>query len=149
MDETDEDKMLHKRAEELESAISTILFCHDGANSIKSDQSHLRAANEWITNFLSSPLAWPTSLYLSFPPNGSSIGKLQEVRFFSLNLLLSKIRNDWINVPPQDARQIYEVLLRQIPLNHREAMVGGRLCIVAAAAAALAGADTCYEVEFK
>lgn len=91
-------------------------------------------------------MAWSVSLYLAFPPEGSGLGLQQEVRFFSLNLLLSKIRTDWLNVAAADAREIYDVLLRQLPLNHHDIIVGARLCVVVAAAAALAGADTCYEL---
>lgn len=141
MDDRVEEQRLQKAASELQAAISTVLFTN-------SDPSQLRLANEWMTGFLASPLAWSVSLYLAFPPQGCGLGFQQEVRFFSLNLLLSKIRTDWLNVAASDAREIYNVLLRQLPLNRHDAVVGARLCVVIGAAAALAGTDTCYEVCF-
>lgn len=135
----DEELRLQERAQELQTAIITVLFSQN-------DPSQLRMANAWMTSFLASPLAWSVSLYLAFPPPVSNLGLQQEVRFFSLNLLLSKIRTDWLQLTPKDAREIYDVLIRQLPFNRHDKIVRARLCVVLGAAAALAGADTCYEL---
>ncbi|KAH7441186.1 hypothetical protein KP509_03G028200 [Ceratopteris richardii] len=139
MDEREEERRLFKTASELQAAISTVLFSN-------TDPSQLRLANEWITAFLASPIGWSVSLYLAFPPQGCDLGLQPEVRFFSLNLLLSKVRTDWLNIPPTDAREIYEVLLRQLSLNCHSPVVASRLCIVVGAVAPIAGVDTCYEL---
>ncbi|MCO5569522.1 hypothetical protein L7F22_023235 [Adiantum nelumboides] len=139
MDEREEQQRLQTTAGELQAAISTVLFTNN-------DPTQLRLANDWIIGFLASPLAWPASLYLAFPPQGCGLGIQQEVRFFSLNLLLSKIRTDWLNVTASDAREIYEVLLRQLSPKCHNTAVASRLCVVIGAVAPIAGADTCYEL---
>lgn len=134
--ETDlESRRLEAEACELERVISSLLQTHDPR------------ANESITNFVTLPRAWSVSLYLAFPPPGSGVGAAAaEVRFFALNLLLSKIRGDSSQVPAEEAQEIYEALMRQLPLNLENRMVGARLCLVVSSAAALAGADTCYNL---
>lgn len=142
MDEREEEQRLQKTAGELQAAISTVLFAN-------SDPLQLRLANDWIVGFLASPLAWPASLFLAFSPEGCGLGIEQEVRFFSLNLLLSKIRTDWLNIAASDAREIYEVLHRQLSLKCHSAVVSSRLCVVIGAVAPIAGVDTCYELVTK
>ena len=129
-----ETRALEVEACELDRAIISLLHTHDPQ------------ANEWINNFVTLPRAWSVSLYLAFPPSGSAAGGSQDVRFFALNLLLSKIRGDQSQVPAEEAQEIYEALIRQLPLNIGNRQVGARLCLVVSGAAALAGADTCYDL---
>jgi transportin-3 len=129
-----ETSALEVEACELDRAITSLLQFHDPQ------------ANKWINDFVALPRAWSVSLYLAFPPPGSAAGVSLDVRFFSLNLLLSKIRGDQSQVPAEEAQEIYEALVRQLPLNLGNQMVGARLCLVVSGAAALAGADTCYEL---
>lgn len=130
----DEEMKIETKACELDRAISSLL------------QYHNLHANEWITRFVTLPSAWAVSLYLAFPPPQSASGKAPDVRFFALNLLLSKIRSDWSQLPAEDAQEIYEVLMRQLPIDLENRMVGARLCLVVSSAAALAGANTCYDL---
>lgn len=129
-----ETRALEVEACELDRAITSLL------------QSHAFQANNWINDFVALPRAWSVSLYLAFPPPGSAAGGSPDVRFFALNLLLSKIRGDQSQVPAEEAQEIYEALVRQLPLNLGNRMVGARLCLVVSGAAALAGADTCYDL---
>ncbi|KAG0601884.1 hypothetical protein M758_11G145300 [Ceratodon purpureus] len=129
-----ETRALEVEACELDRAINSLLHTHDPQ------------ANDWINNFVTLPRAWSVSLYLAFPPPGSAAGGSQDVRFFALNLLLSKIRGDQSQVPAEEAQEIYEALIRQLPLNIGNPQVGARLCLVVSGAAALAGADTCYDL---
>jgi hypothetical protein len=136
-DEEKESRILQAQARQLESAILSLL------------RDHHPDASKWITDFVTLPEAWSVSLYLAFPPPETTmaVGRVPEARFFALNLLLAKIRSDWSEVAAADAREIYEVLWRQLPANLGNPMVAERLCLVVSSAAAMAGAETCYEVK--
>jgi len=135
-DEEKESRILQAQARQLESAILSLL------------RDHHPDASKWITDFVTLPEAWSVSLYLAFPPpeTTTAVGRVPEARFFALNLLLAKIRSDWSEVAAADAREIYEVLWRQLPANLGNPMVAERLCLVVSSAAAMAGAETCYEL---
>eukprot|EP01018_Ginkgo_biloba_P031867 Gb_04128 [translate_table: standard] len=134
----DEELRLYERAQELESKIKVLL--------LSKDSLHLKAANEWLNGFISTRGTWTVSLYLAFPPEGSILGREQDVRFMSLNMLLTKVKTDWLQLPAADAEEIYDVLMRQLLINRHDTLLCARFCVVLSAAAALAGEAACYHV---
>ena len=125
-------------AKEMENAITALL--HDPNPAARS------AANAWLTAYCGQPVVWTVVLYLAFPPEGVGVGSASDVRFFALNVLLNKMRADWGQLSPDDAWEIYEALMRQLPGSANDPVLRSRLCIVIGAAAAVAGAHVCYEV---
>ncbi|CAI5996590.1 unnamed protein product [Closterium sp. NIES-65] len=138
---SDDEQSLLAGAKEMEAAISALL--HDP------DLTKRQAANDWLNTYCGQPVVWTVVLYLAFPPPGAGVGGAADVRFFALNILLNKMRSDWGQLSPEDAAEIFETLVRQLPAALAPGMdpvVRSRLCIVIGAAAALAGPNTCYEL---
>lgn len=131
--------MVDAGASDLENAICALL-------DSSGDQEKLRFANQWLNNFVRTPLAWTVTLYLAFPPTNSHLGNQQEVRYFALNLLLSKVRNDWVQLSREDAQEIYETLKKQLPSIGDSHQLSSRLSVVVAATAGVAGEVATYEV---
>lgn len=63
------------------------------------DEGQRQAANIWLTEFANSDQAWE-SLQLLHP------NLAPEVQFFSVNLLLSKVKHAWRKLQPEAQRQI-------------------------------------------
>ena len=65
------------------------------------DQGQRQAANIWLTEFANSDQAWESLQLLH--------GDLSpEVQFFSVNLILNKVRHSWRKLQPDARRQIQE-----------------------------------------
>lgn len=65
------------------------------------DQGQRQAANIWLTEFANSDHAWESLQLLH--------GELApEVQFFSVNLILNKVRHSWRKLQPDARQQIQE-----------------------------------------
>ncbi|CAM6089834.1 unnamed protein product [Calypogeia fissa] len=105
------------------------------------------AANEWLTQFVAMPFAWTAALSVAFPPEHySGVGRSMEVRYFTLNILLGKIRSDWIQLGSDDAWEIYQTVLGQLPSNLDDPWFASRLLVLVSAAAAVAGEEAAIEL---
>lgn len=133
------DEELFAAAQQMEAAITTLLH--------NPDPLRQQEANHWLTASCGQPVFWTIALYLAFPPaHRPSMNNLGgDVRFFALNILLSKIRADSDQLSMEAATEIYETLVRQLP-TITDPVVRSRLCIVIGAAAALSGPNICYEM---
>lgn len=130
-------QLIATRAIEMDSAIVAIL--HGTDNSFRQE------ANKWLTSFCENPEAWTVALHVAFPPPNDSVGRNPDVRFFALNVLLGKVRQDAIQLAEDDVAEVYGVLLRQLAESPR-GPVRSRLCVLVAAMATLAGPDACIEL---
>eukprot|EP00897_Mesotaenium_endlicherianum_P007712 jgi/Mesen1/696/ME000109S_10921 len=135
--EEEESRKVHEGAVQLEAAVKALLFSPDA------EQRQL--ANAWLSSFCQEPRAWSVALYFVFPPPGVAAAS-DDARFFALNIVLSKLRADWSELSVADAGEIFEAVLRQLPGVAAGGLLRSRLCLVIAAAAAVTGADTCYEL---
>lgn len=64
-----------------------------------SDSGQRRAANVWLTEYASSEQAWECLQLLQ--------GDLApEVQFFSVNLILNKVRHAWRQLQPEGRQQV-------------------------------------------
>ena len=64
-----------------------------------SDSAQRQAANVWLTEYASSEQAWECMQLLQ--------GDLApEVQFFSINLIISKVRHAWRQLQPDSRQQI-------------------------------------------
>ncbi|EFJ25412.1 hypothetical protein SELMODRAFT_414075 [Selaginella moellendorffii] len=133
-----EEEELAKNAGMLEAAIAAALDARDAQRQ--------QEANQWVSAFVSRPQMWTVALYLAFPPDGSALGRSAEVKFFVLNLLLSKLRSDWVQLDEIDAHEIFDLLLWQLPKNVGDRIVASRVCVVLSAAAAVAGGEACSQL---
>lgn len=57
-------------------------------------------ANAWLTSFAATPDAWASAASLL------GAGYPQEVSFFCANILLSKVRQEWSHLPPEQRQQL-------------------------------------------
>ncbi|GBG81304.1 hypothetical protein CBR_g31980 [Chara braunii] len=124
-----------------------------------SDPERRKKANEYITTLAADPAGWRVTFALALGPDDAPTTKRAEtgnmvaepsaipadVRFFALNMLLSKVRLDWMQLSPADAQDLFEGLLRDVPRTE-DSLVRSRLCIVVGAVAALAGPGICWEL---
>ena len=69
-----------------------------------SDSAQRHAANIWLTDFASSEQAWECLQLLQGD-------HAPEVQFFSVNLILSKVRHGWRKLQPE-ARQQMQTFVR-------------------------------------
>jgi hypothetical protein len=138
------EERVYLAARELDHAITALLQLETV------DTAKQMAANEWLTQFVTKPFAWTAALSVAFPPEHyDGVGRLMEVRYFTLNILLGKIRADWIQLGSDDAWEIYQTVLGQLPSNLDDSWFASRLLVLVSAAAAVAGEEAIVEVNLS
>lgn len=102
-----------------------------------SDSSQRQAANVWLAEYASSEQAWECMQLLQ--------GDLApEVQFFSVNLIISKVRHAWRQLQPDARHQIQSFVRNKLEdriSNASNRLVTQRLCLLLAAMAAADGAE--------
>ncbi|KAA6422701.1 MAG: hypothetical protein FRX49_07236 [Trebouxia sp. A1-2] len=107
------------------------------------DEGQRQAANIWLTEFANSDQAWE-SLQLLHP------NLAPEVQFFSVNLLLSKVKHAWRKLQPEAQRQIqifaWSKLDEVVSSSSANKLIKQRLSLLLATMAAADGADAGAEL---
>eukprot|EP00854_Cymbomonas_tetramitiformis_P000488 gene488-877_t len=103
------------------------------------DPSQQREANQWLMGYAQSQAAWETAL------NMIACGQPTEVEFYMSNMLLSKVKNEWLRLPPEAKNQLTQAVFGKVQAlastPGAASVVITRLCLVMAASAALSGVD--------
>ncbi|KAL3145521.1 hypothetical protein ABBQ32_003345 [Trebouxia sp. C0010 RCD-2024] len=102
-----------------------------------SDSALRQAANAWLTHYASSEQGWECMQLLQG-------GVAPEVQFFSVNLIISKVRHAWRQLQPDTRQQIQSFVRSKLEdrvSNASNRLITQRLCLLLAAMAAADGAE--------
>lgn len=121
----------HVSVEQLVAAVGTLY----GSDPVSAND-----ANAWLQQVAASPQAWELCLrVLAAPAHG------QETLYFAANVLLSKVRREWGDLPQDTRTHLTQAMSGQLQGVAELPLVAERLCLALGAAAAASGPDVARE----